>query len=116
MMKYIITESKLDKVVDSFITSQLGGLEQKLEKVDSTVNRFVFRDKNGDAVMIILEGMDKKPMAGISVYVYKSFASVFGLNDFHEVQKYFKKWFKKHMGINVFEVETFSSGQDEYFY
>jgi hypothetical protein len=32
-MKYIITESKLDKVVDSFITSQLGGLEQKLEKV-----------------------------------------------------------------------------------
>ena len=115
-MKYVITENRLDKVVDTYITSQLGGLEQKLEKVDSTVNRFVFRDKNGDAVMIILEGMDKKPMAGISVYVYKSFASVFGLNDFHEVQKYFKKWFKNHMGIDLIAVETFARGHDEYFY
>ena len=116
MMKYIITESKLDKVVDSFITSQLGGLEQKLEKVDSTVNRDVFRDKNGNTIMIVLVGMDYKPIIGLNEYVYKSVASVFGLNDFHEVQKYFKKWFKKHMGINVFAVDTFSPGQDEYFY
>jgi hypothetical protein len=115
-MKYIITESKLDKVVDSFITSQLGGLEQKLEKVDSTVNRDVFIDKNGNTIMIVLVGMDYKPIIGLNEYVYKSVASVFGLNDFHEVQKYFKKWFKKHMGINVFAVDTFSSGQDEYFY
>jgi hypothetical protein len=115
-MKYIITESKLDKVVDSFITSQLGGLEQKLEKVDSTVNRDVFIDKNGNTIMIVLVGMDYKPIIGLNEYVYKSVASVFGLNDFHEVQKYFKKWFKKHMGINVFAVDTFSPGQDEYFY
>lgn len=115
-MKYIITESKLDKVIDTFITSQLSGLDSRLEKVDSTVNRDVFRDKNGNTIMIILVGMDNKPMIGINEYVYKSVASVFGLNDFHEVQKYFKKWFKKHMEISVFAVETFSQGQDDYFY
>ena len=95
-MKYVITENRLDKVVDTYITSQLEGLEQKLEKVDSTVNRFVFRDKNGDAVMIILEGMDRQPMVGISEYVYQSLNSLIGLNDFHEIQKYFKKWFKNN--------------------
>ena len=115
-MKYVITENRLDKVVDTYITSQLEGLEQKLEKVDSTVNRFVFRDKNGDAVMIILEGMDRQPMVGISEYVYQSLNSLIGLNDFHEIQKYFKKWFKNHMGIDLIAVETFGQGQDEYFY
>jgi hypothetical protein len=115
-MKYVITENRLDKVVDTYITSQLEGLEQKLEKVDSTVNRFVFRDKNGDVVMIILEGMDRQPMVGISEYVYKSLNNLIGLNDFHEIQKYFKKWFKNHMGIDLIAVETFGQGQDEYFY
>jgi hypothetical protein len=115
-MKYVITENRLDKVVDTYITSQLEGLEQKLEKVDSTVNRFVFRDKNGDAVMIILEGMDRQLMVGISEYVYQSLNSLIGLNDFHEIQKYFKKWFKNHMGIDLIAVETFGQGQDEYFY
>jgi hypothetical protein len=115
-VKYVITENRLDKVVDTYITSQLEGLEQKLEKVDSTVNRFVFRDKNGDAVMIILEGMDRQPMVGISEYVYQSLNSLIGLNDFHEIQKYFKKWFKNHMGIDLIAVETFGQGQDEYFY
>jgi hypothetical protein len=115
-MKYVITENRLDKVVDAYITSQLGGLEQKLEKVDSTVNRFVFRDKDGEAFIIILEGMDRQPMVGISEYVYQSLNSLIGLNDFHEIQKYFKKWFKNHMGIDLIAVETFGQGQDEYFY
>jgi hypothetical protein len=115
-MKYVITENRLDKVVDAYITSQLGGLEQKLEKVDSTVNRFVFRDKDGEAFIIILEGMDRQPMVGINEYVLQSLNSLIGLNNFHEIQKYFKKWFKNHMGIDLIAVETFARGHDEYFY
>jgi hypothetical protein len=76
----------------------------------------VFRNKNGDVVMIILEGMDRQPMVGINEYVLQSLNSLIGLNDFHEIQKYFKKWFKNHMGIDLIAVETFGQGQDEYFY
>lgn len=115
-MKHIITESRLDNVVDNFITSQFSGLEKNFEKVQSTVNRDVFRDKTGNAIIIILVGMDKNPIVGINEDVYITVSKVFGLNDFHKIQKYFIKWFKKHMGINVFEVETFSQGYDEYFY
>ncbi len=115
-MKYVISENRLDKVVDTYITSQLGGLDKKLEKVDSSVNRFVFRDKNDDVVMIVLEPMNKQYMVGINEYVYKSLNNLIGLNDFHEIQKYFKKWFKNHVGIDLIAVETFSQGQDEYFY
>jgi hypothetical protein len=115
-MKYLITENRLDKVVDAYITSQLEGLEEKLQKVESTVNRVIFRDKDGEVIMIILEGMDRKPIVGISEYVYKSLNNLIGLNDFHEIQKYFKKWFKNHMGIDLYGVETFSRGQDEYFF
>jgi hypothetical protein len=115
-MKILITENRLDKVIDTYITSQLGELDKKLEKVDSTVNRFVFKDKHGEVIMIILEGMDRKPIVGISEYVYKSLNNLIGLNDFCEIQKYFKKWFKNHMGIDLYGVETFSRGQDEYFF
>jgi hypothetical protein len=114
-MKYIITESKLDKVVDTFITSQLNGLEQKLEKLSSTVNRDVFRDKNGNVIMIILFGMDKRYVVGINEYVLKTLSNLFGLQSPSEIQKYFIKWFKKHMEIKV-SIETFSQGQDEWFY
>jgi hypothetical protein len=55
-------------------------------------------------------------MVGINEYVLQSLNRLIGLNDFHEIQKYFKKWFKNHMGIDLIAVETFARGHDEYFY
>jgi hypothetical protein len=115
-MKYSIKKSRLDNVIDTFLTSQLGGLDKSLEKIYSTVNRDVYRDSNGNVIMIIMVGMNYKPEVAINQHVYQSFANLFGFNDYSEIQKYFIKWFKNHLGIDVRIVETFEHGQDEYFY
>jgi hypothetical protein len=109
-------ESKLDQVIDDFISSQFQNLTKKLEKVDSSVNRDVYRDKNGDPVIIVLEGMNKDVIVGIPEHIYSNVTRMFGMYDFFEIQKHLLNWFKKHMGLNLVAVETFSHGNDEYFY
>ena len=110
-------DSKMNQVIDNFISSQFKNLSKKLEKVDSSVNRDVYRDKNGDPVIIVLEGMDKDIVVGISESIYSNIVHMFGMYDFFEIQKYLINWFKKHMGLsNLVAVETFSRGNDEYFY
>lgn len=109
-------ESKLNTVIDNFISSQFQNLTKKLEKVDSSVNRDVYRDKNGDPVIIVLEFMNGDASVGISEHTYSTFGKLFGIDSFHQIQRYFINWFKKHMGLNLIAVETFSHGDDEYFY
>jgi len=115
-MKYTIKKSRLDDVVDGFLTSQLGGLDKSLEKIHSTVNRDVYRDSNGNVIMIVNVGMDYKPEVAINQNVYQLFYNLFGFDNFSNIQKYLINWFKNHLGIDVRMIQTFEDGQDEYFY
>ena len=60
--------------------------------------------------------MDKDIVVGIPESIYSNIAHMFGMYDFFEIQKYLLNWFKKHMGLDLVAVETFSRGNDEYFY
>jgi hypothetical protein len=115
-MKYTIKKSRLDDVVDGFLTSQFGGLDKNLEKVLSTVNRDVYRDSNRNVIMIVMEGINNKPEVAINQNVYQLFYNLFGFDNFSKIQKYLINWFKNHLGIDVRMVQTFEDGYDEYFY
>ena len=79
-MKIIIKESQLDKFIDNYITSQLGNLTKKEEKVKSSVDRWVFKNKEGDDMMILNIGEDNVPKVAINDNIYKSIVNLFGLS------------------------------------
>ncbi|MEI6628751.1 MAG: hypothetical protein WCN27_05060, partial [Alphaproteobacteria bacterium] len=79
-MKVIIKESQLDNIIDKYITSKLGNLTKKEEKVKSSVDRWVFKNKEGDDMMILNIGEDNVPKVAINDNIYKSIVNLFGLS------------------------------------
>ena len=70
-MKIIIKESQLDKFIDNYITSQLGNLTKKEEKVKSSVDRWVFKNEKGNVMMVLVIGMNGIPKISINNDYYK---------------------------------------------
>jgi len=109
-MKYSITEGKLDSVIDSFITSQFGNLEHQIDG-----DRLTLTNANGDPLIIILDYDDVYEVFVLET-VYASIYNLFSLNGFDDIQHHLRKWFKKHLNINIYEVKTFENGGEEYIY
>jgi hypothetical protein len=124
-MKVIIKESQLDNIIDKYITSQLGNLTKKLEKVQSSVNRWVFKNKEGDVMMVLVIGMSNIPEVSINNDIYKNIVNLFGLkNEFiknerskkPKVQNYLINWVRYHMYLEVSSISTFENGNEEFIY
>lgn len=117
-MKYIITENKLNIVIDDFISSQFDGLEHidKTDKYKTGNRRDVWVDSEGQPVIIILNRYSKQNDREVLVVddVYGLIYNMFSMNGFHEIQKHLVHWFEKHMGIKVDEVLTFDNGEYVY--
>ena len=109
-MKYSITEGKLDSVIDSFITSQFGNLEHQMDG-----DKLTLTNDNGDPLIIILD-YDNVYEVFVLETVYASVYNLFSLNGFDDIQHHLRKWFKKHLNINIDEVKTFENGGGEYIY
>jgi len=103
-MKYIITESKLDKIIDDFITEQFSGLKLVIEDK----HRVSWVGREGQPVIIILSD-DKYFDILILDDVYSSAVNMFSIKEFKEIQRHLIRWFNKHMGIEVDEVKTFDN-------
>ena len=128
-MKIIINESQLDKFIDNYITSQLGNLTKKEEKVKSSVDRWVFKNKEGDDMMILNIGEDNVPKVAINDNIYKNIVNLFGLNGeyittitsggkyhFSKIQHYLITWVKNHMGLDVKDVDTYADKNGGFIY
>lgn len=117
-MKYIITENKLNIVIDDFISSQFNGLEH----IDDTYKngfgnrRDVWVDSEGRPVIIILNRYSKQNDRNVFIVdnVYGLIYNMFSMNGFHEIQKHLVHWFEIHMDIKVAEVKTFDIGEYVY--
>ena len=103
-MKYIITESKLDSIIEDFITEQFSGLKL----VNEGKNRAVQNGREGQTVIIIISD-DKYFEILILEDVYSLIVNMFSMNGFHEIQIHLVRWFEKHMGLKVDEVQTFDN-------
>jgi hypothetical protein len=110
-MKYIITESKLDEIIDDYITMQFSGLKL----VNEGKHRAVWIGPDRKPVIIIISD-DKYFEAYILEDVYRAVINMFSIKEFKEIQKHLIRWFNKHMGIEVEEVTTFDNEGHDYAY
>jgi hypothetical protein len=110
-MKYIITESKLDEIVDDYITVQFSGLKL----VNDGKHRAVWIEPDRKPVIIIISD-DKDFEVYILEDVYRAVVNIFSIKEFKEIQKHLIRWFNKHMGIEVGEVMSFDNEGHDYAY
>ena len=120
-MKFIITESKMDSLIDSFISKELLGLKHKrVPNPKALYNRDVWYDDNDNEVIIILtlkkEYKDSKSRIAFGnseVYLADDFYgyifNLFSMKTWEEIQSHLLKWFEKHMNIKTDEIMTFDS-------
>ena len=120
-MKFIITESKLDNIIDSFISKQLLGLKHKrVPNPNGLYYRDVWYDDNDNEVIIILtlkkEYKDSKSriiFGNSEVYladeIYGLIFNLFSMKTFEEIQSHLLKWFEEHMNIKTDEIMTYDS-------
>ena len=108
-MKYIITESKLDSMIDEYISYEFRDLKLVVE----SKHRVSWVGSEGEPVIIILSD-DKYFDILILEDVYRSVVNMFSIKEFKEIQRHLCKWFSEHMGIEVDEVTTFDNAEYVY--
>ena len=111
-MKYIITENKLDEVIDSFITRRFGNLTH----IKDTENRIIWFNDEREPVIIILS--DGSPLVDIYILenVYADVNRFFSMSKFETIQYHFIKWFKENMALTCDEIFTFQKDDVDYIY
>lgn len=103
-MKFIITENKLDSIVDSYLTKQF----ENLKPVKVGTSTYFWCDSEKKPVIMITHN---KKFSTIFVLdtVYVSTHDMFSMNGFKDIQYHLLKWFDEHMGIKSEEVFTFDN-------
>lgn len=109
-MKYIITESKLDTIIDSFITQQFGKLNHEFDG-----DRLILVTDDGEPMIVIVDRGDG-PEVHVDMDVYGAIYNMFSMNNFENIQSSLIKWFRKHYNISVDDIFTFASGEENYIY
>ena len=113
-MNYIITESKLDNIIDNFITTQFGKLHHQLDG-----DKFTLVNDNGDPIFIvILTDYGQGYYAYVLDEDYVSAINMFSMVGFKDIQSALSRWLYKHYNLPVKEsrITTFSRGEEEYAY
>jgi hypothetical protein len=96
-MKYIITESQYNKMIDRFISSQFDGFEAK---TTSEYPTSIFWVKNGEVIAEI----EKSGYFVVKTKLWDIIAVMFSL-DFDEVQSSIKNWLEEHHNLGNLKVE-----------
>jgi len=110
-MKYIITESKLDTIIDSFITQQFGKLNHEFDG-----DRLILVTDDGEPMIVIVDRGEGPLEVHVDMDVYGAIYNMFSMNDFEDIQSALIKWFRKHYNISVDDIFTFASGEEGYIY
>ncbi len=104
-MKYIITEDKLDKVINRYIDYSLSDIsiikEDQIHNFflgfkEGTYDRTIYAKKNGTVVLVIIENKDQSVFY-IDMTIIKRFASMFNKKSF-EIVDYVKQWGERTLG------------------
>jgi hypothetical protein len=106
-MKYIITESRLNDIIESYLNSELGNLNlvQRREDTDWYVNQ------SGRPIVIISKG-SFKDILSLRRDIYDNLEKMFGLDTTDDVQAHLRKYFYTKWGLPIDTVYTYSSGNE----
>lgn len=105
-MKYTITESKFNEIIDKFISFEFG----ELKHIRDERNRDVFFNSNGEPVIIILHTTE----VYIKDDIYRRINHFFSIKTVKNIQDVLRYWFIKHMDLEPELV--FSFDDDEFIY
>lgn len=105
-MKYQIQQSRLDKVVMTYLDSIFSGVEEHTENIGDIIYRWWGKDDK--EMMDISTSLINEEYIVLGIYetIYDGLKSMFNLNK-AEADGYFLWWFEKNIGISANEVDTF---------
>jgi hypothetical protein len=106
-MKYIITESRLNDIIESYLSSELGNLNlvQRREDTDWYVNQ------SGRPIVIISKG-SFKDILSLRRDIYDNLEKMFGLDTTDDIQAHLRKYFYTKWGIPVDIIYTYGIGNE----
>jgi hypothetical protein len=106
-MKYIITESRLNDIIESYLSSELGNLNlvQRREDTDWYVNQ------SGRPIVIISKG-SFKDILSLRRDIYDNLEKMFGLDTTDDVQAHLRKYFYTKWGLPIDTVYTYNPGNE----
>jgi hypothetical protein len=110
-MKYIITESRLNDIIESYLSSELGNLN--LVKYKDDLDWYV--NESGHPLVIISKGISKDILA-LRGDIYDNMENMFGLDTTDDTQAHLRKYFYTKWGLPVDVVYTYKPGSEDMVY
>lgn len=106
-MKYIITESRLNDIIESYLSSELGNLKliKRREDTDWYVNQ------SGRPIVIVSK-YSFKDILSLRRDIYDNLEKMFGLDTTDDIQAHLKKYFYTKWGLPVDMVYTYNPGNE----
>ena len=106
-MKYIITEARLNDIIEKYLSSELSDLKlvERNENTDWYVNQ------SGHPLVIISKGSFKDILA-LRRDIYNNLEKLFGLDTTDDIQANLRKYFYTKWGLSVEIVYTFEPGNE----
>ena len=106
-MKYIITEARLNDIIEKYLSSELSDLKlvERNENTDWYVNQ------SGHPLVIISKGSFKNILA-LRRDIYDNLENMFGLDTTDNIQANLRKYFYTKWGIPVDIVYTYGLGNE----
>jgi hypothetical protein len=106
-MKYIITESRLNDIIENYLNSELGDLNlvQRRDDTDWYVNQ------SGHPLVIISKGSFKDILA-LRRDIYDNLENMFGLDTTDDIQANLRKYFYMKWELPLEIVYTFEPGNE----
>ena len=95
-MKYIITESQYNKLIDKFITKQFEGFEE----VRIPRYGLLLWVKDGKIIAEILNVGDKGDYFFVDKDIFNSIEDMFGIDDYKEIRLNVEHWLEKHHNLS----------------
>jgi hypothetical protein len=107
-MKYIITESRLNDIIESYLNSELGNLKlvERREDTDWYVN------KSGRPIVIISKRSFGKDILSLRRDIYDNLEKIFGLETTDDIQAHLRKYFYTKWELPVDIVYTYGLGNE----
>ena len=104
-MKYIITESRLSNVIQKYLDSKLGDLEEVKTIDKDGDNETWFVNESGVPYIRRLGQWDD--IYAVSRHIYDNVEKMFGLTTTDEIQREFIKYFREKWGVRINNIYTY---------
>jgi hypothetical protein len=107
-MKYIISESRLDDIIQKYLSSQLSDLKEvEKSESDSEGRQIWYVDKSGEPLVVIYPRYHGGDLLVLRRVIYETVANMFGLKTTDDIQAPILKYFEEKWGMLTRRIYTF---------